>query len=673
MRPPASDRGATYLDHVRSQVPALPAPPATREGWERRLADVRKGLERSLGRMPAEDCDLDPEVLGTTVRDGVAIERLTFQSRPGVRVTANLYRPEVLAVKAAAVLAVHGHWTWARMDPHVQARCLGLAKLGYVALAVDAFGAGERAVEPGPGTYHGGLLGASLWPAGVPLLGLQVYDNRRAVDYLISRPEVDADRIAITGASGGGNQSLYAGATDSRLKGVVPVCGIGTLRSYIGLGCCVCEVLVGGLTYASTGDLLALMAPRALLVINATQDSIQFSVGEALKSVDYARGRYRVLGAEAKIRHLAVESGHDYNQPMREAMYGWLDRWLREKGDGSPVAEPAVTPLEPSALRCYPDGRSRPRTIVTIPEFAFREGRARLEALPPAADHRPRFEADSLHMRSVLTDDILGPSPRPVPLDLKIGQEEEGFEKSLEITTESGLCLKGRFLGTTAGRIVRGPALLLRPEGIASADDPLVRDLRTGGAPRHVISVELRATGSGKPEGAGIQGASDHNEAEWALWMGRPLLGQWSWDALRWIEAIEGFATRDEPPPVLVGVGPFSLVALIAAAFHPTVRVATVGGPVSFVGEGPWAKWNLGVIAPNILDVGDVGHLASLVAPRGLAITRGVEPDGRAASKDRFREAYAPTRTVYKALRAESHLSLSPSENLAALLATWED
>ena len=70
---------------------------------------------------------------------------------------------------------------------------------------------GERAVEPDPGTYHGGLLGASLWPAGVPLIGLQVYDNRRAVDYLISRPEVERVKLAITGASGGGNQSLYAG------------------------------------------------------------------------------------------------------------------------------------------------------------------------------------------------------------------------------------------------------------------------------------------------------------------------------------------------------------------------------------------------------------------------------------------------------------------------------
>ena len=116
------------------------------------------------------------------------IERLTFQSRPGVRVTANLYRPRATGHRLPGVLSVHGHWAWARIDPVVQTRCIALARLGYVCLCVDAFGSGERAIEPAPGTYHGGLVGASLWPVGTPLLGLQVYDNRRAVDYLISRP-----------------------------------------------------------------------------------------------------------------------------------------------------------------------------------------------------------------------------------------------------------------------------------------------------------------------------------------------------------------------------------------------------------------------------------------------------------------------------------------------------
>ncbi len=147
--------------------------PATLDGWDRRLAVGARGDcgDRS-GECPGHPCPLDPETLGVLNRDGYAIERLTFQSRPGVRVTANLYRPDPIRGQYPGVISVHGHWSWARVDPHVQPRCIGLARLGYVVLCLDAFGAGERAIEPGPGTYHGGLVGASLWPVGTPLIGL---------------------------------------------------------------------------------------------------------------------------------------------------------------------------------------------------------------------------------------------------------------------------------------------------------------------------------------------------------------------------------------------------------------------------------------------------------------------------------------------------------------------
>ncbi len=381
-----------FVQAVATRLAARPVP-TTLALWDDRLAAVRAGLVRSFGRVPDAPCGLEPEILGTLNRDGYIVERLTFQSRPGVRVTANLYRPDPLTGRAPAVLSVHGHWAWARIDPHVQSRCIGLAKLGYVVLAVDAFGAGERAIKPEAGTYHRALLGASLWPAGTPLLGLQVYDNRRAVDYLISRPEVDPARLAITGASGGGNQTLYAGATDSRLAAVVPVCGIGTYQSYVRTACCVCEVNIGGLTYATTGDLLAMVAPRALLVISASRDAVQFSAAEAAKSVAMARGRYALLGQVEKIRHITIDSGHDFNQPMREAMYGWLEHWLRRRGDGRPVAEPSFNVEDVAALRCYPDATTRPRTIVTIPEFAQREGRDRLATLRKVPDHRERWRA----------------------------------------------------------------------------------------------------------------------------------------------------------------------------------------------------------------------------------------------------------------------------------------
>jgi dienelactone hydrolase len=653
MKPAASPPDRPYLDYIRDQVRAirrrLPAePPATEAGWTKRLQSVREGLIRSIGRTPDTPCDLAPEILGTLKRDGYAIERLTFQSRPGVRVTANLYRPENPKGPSAAVLCVHGHWAWARIDPNVQARCIGLARLGYVVLAVDAFGAGERAIDPKPGTYHGALTGASLWPTGVSLLGLQVYDNRRAVDYLVSRPEVDPKRLAITGASGGGNQSLYAGALDDRFAAVVPVCGIGTYESYLGTGCCVCEMNAGGLTYATTGDLLAMMAPRALLVVNATQDAVQFSVAEAAKSVAFARTRFQSLGVDARLRHTTVESGHGYNKEMREAMYGWLDRYLRGQGDGRPVTEPVIALEEPQTLRCYPDAASRPKSIVTIPEFAQSEGRARLAALPKPPDHLQRWEAEAAQLRAAMERLVAGPTAISGPAARNGGDV-------WTIQPEPGITVQGRRIGSAKPD---APVLLLRHEGQAPPDDPVVKALTASG--RSVLTVDLRATGQGKPEGGVVHGVTDHNEAEWALWIGRPLLGQWVRDALAWIDA----ARCSE----IVGVGPFGLVGLIAAGLRPSrvTRVGLVNPLVSFVADdtAPWSGVPMGLIVPNLLETADVSQLAALVAPNRLVIAGGVEPTGKPA---RMADAFRFTRKVYGLTKSIDLLTLLDSPNLADL------
>src|ERR1043166_4065601 len=175
--------------------------PTTMQAWTTRRNDLRRAMLDAMGPVPEKDCPLEPRVLGVLKRAGYRIERLIFQSRPDGWVTANMYTPDPAKDKLPAVLVVHGHWAGARRDPVVQARCLGLVQLGFVVLAVDAFGAGERFTSPRLGSYHGALYGSTLWPTGHTLLGMQIYDNQRAVDYLATRPEVDIRKLGITGAS----------------------------------------------------------------------------------------------------------------------------------------------------------------------------------------------------------------------------------------------------------------------------------------------------------------------------------------------------------------------------------------------------------------------------------------------------------------------------------------
>ena len=339
---------------------------------------------------------------------------------------------------------------------------------------------------------------------------------------------------------------------------------------------------------------------------------------------------------------------------MREAMYGWLDRWLRDKGDGRPVPEPAMTLEDSQTLRCYPDGPSRPKTIVTIPEFALREGRARLAELPKAPDHPQHWEADAMRIRGALGD-LVGPTPAPPAFDTN--------RPGLRLQTEPGIVVRGQSFGVDP-HLHRGrEVLILRHEGEARFRDPIVSAFTDSG--RGVITVDLRATGRAKPESGTVHGLTDHNEAEWALWIGRPMLGQWVRDTVALIDANGAIRSAVD----LVGSGPFGLVALIAAGLRPgrVERVGLVGPLVSFVGldATPWAKLPMGLIVPGLLETADVGHLAALIAPAKLVIAGGVEPSGEPVTPARLAEAFAFTRSVYTMLKAGDRLTLLNSTDLA--------
>jgi cephalosporin-C deacetylase-like acetyl esterase len=658
---------SSFVEFVRSQTRAARAgdtPPQTLEDWTRRRLQIRTRLARAYGEFPATPCTLDPQLLGTIDRDGYRIERLIFQSRPGVWVTANAYVPTHATGKRPGVLSVHGHWPWARIDPVPHARAIGLVKLGYFVLAVDAFGAGERAIEPSRGTYHGSLLGASTWPVGTPLVGLQVYDNMRAADYMISRPEVDGDKLAITGASGGGNQSMNAGAWDERFKAVVPVCSVGTYDAYVGAACCVCEVLPGGLTIAEEGDILALVAPRALLVISATRDAHQFSVGEAEKSVARARPAFELLDASDRLRHVAIDSGHDYNRPMREALYGWLARWLKDEGDASPIAEPEISLEEVDRLRCFPDN-VRPASFTLMPAFVHEQAKQNVRRLV-RPDHRERWEADALLMKTRLETRIFGGFPRSTAGKFEAAEPSHGQdtrEQPFVLYPEPGVPIPCVLLRRKNLQGALGTVILVDPAGKEAAlKTRMVHTLLDGGW--QILALDLRATGETAVANDTVTDAIDHNSTEWSIWMGRPILGQWCWDLMRAMDELEARDDVDVRNLALVGSGAGGLAAICTAALDERVRsVAAFGLLASFVTPLAPQGHRMATFVPFILEIGDVAHLAALVAPRRLIIARPVDAQSQSLNDQASSLAFSFTQQVYHwyatpgALRIEASFS----------------
>jgi dienelactone hydrolase len=656
-----------FDNFLRAAAQALHAkdePPVQRKEWEARRGALRSAMFAAMGPFPDQPCPLEPKELGVLKRDGYRIEKLIFQSRPDVWVTASAYVPEGAKGKAPAVLVVHGHWAGARRDPVVQARCLGLVKLGFFVLAVDAFGAGERFTRPALGTYHGALYGSTLWPVGQTLLGMQVYDNRRAVDYLLTRPEVDGERLGITGASGGGNQTMYAGALDERFRAVVPVCSVGTYQAYLRAACCVCEVLPGALRFCEEGDVLALVAPRALLVINATKDAFQFSVGEAEKSVARARPIFRLYNVEKQLQHATFESPHAYNQAMRETMYGWMTRWLKEEGDGQPIPEPKHDVEKPEDLACFPD-ENRPKGFLFPPSFAAREAAGLLAKFRERKpDHAEDWVSTAVHMRSVLRKQVFGDFPTPPRSSAQLGAAATAdgvLTTPLVLQCEPELPLHAVLKQKTATEGKTPACVLLHLDGKAKAlEHPLAAGLVQKGW--LVLAPDLRATGEMKPPGDGVHDATDHNSTEHALWVGRPLLGQWVFDVLVLLDWLGLQAGLDRRRFAVAGLGQAGVVALCAAGlFDDRVSVAAaVDAPLSYVTEeayGPGTR--MGLLAPGILRVGDIPQLAALSAPRRLILAGGVTPQGQKRTEKQLREAYAFTSLIYKLHKAEDQLSLA--------------
>ena len=655
-----------YLEFIRASaqrdVAAGGAPLPDLAAAQRRLAVVRKRLYEAWGGFPETPCELSPKKLGEVDRVGYTLERLLLQTYPGVWMTAHAYVPKKDG-KLPAVLCVHGHWKEAKQSPQVQARCIGLAKHGFFVLAVDAFGAGERGVGEALGEYHGEMTAATLLPTGKPLCGIQVYENMRAVDYLQSRPEVDPEKIGITGASGGGNQTMYAGAWDTRFKAVVPVCSVGTYNAYLGTACCMCEVVPGAASWCCEGEILGLCAPRGLMLFNASRDAPQFSVREARKSLSVAQTFFDLHGQPAALQQTVFDCGHDYSKTMRERMYGWMTLKLKGEGDGSPLPDPAMTLEDPESIRCYP-GNTRPDDWVTLPMFAAAEGERLVKRIEEPVDTAawerllPKMQENllrsSVFANNPKTDDLASRTSILTSVD-GINSGDQPFE------SEPGVTLSAHV--TTVIRDSKLPVNLAIIVNLDPANKDLVNAIgdKCMSADWAVLEPQLRATWGTAPAHDIVGQAPDHNSAEWGLWVGRPLLGQWCHDLQR---AISTHRPENRGEIVVIGVGTAGPVVLAAAAVDKRItRVATVNSLASYISPVPYRGQRLGLMAPGILrDVGDIPQIAALISPRPLTIAGGVTGGGDVLDETKLKAAYRWTTGAYGLTAKEPALTIRAGE-----------
>jgi hypothetical protein len=363
--------------------------PDSEAAWKARAARVRQQIlvSQGLHPMPTKK-PLEPVVHGRIEQDDYTVDKVYFQSMPGFFVTGNLYRPRDVETPAPGVLCPHGHWADGRFHDcgeksvrqqivqgaerfedggrsPLQSRCVQLARMGCVVFHWDMIGYADSQ-QISSGVIHGfakqrpemnqaeewGLFSPQAESHFQSAMGLQTYNAIRALDFLTSLPDVDDDRIAVTGASGGGTQTFILSAIDPRIAVSFPAVMVSTAMQ----GGCTCENASGLRIGTGNVEFAALFAPKPLGMTAANDWTKEMST----KGFPELQRLYELLGAKDRVSLTSLTHfGHNYNYVSRAAMYSWMNRHLR-LGWAEPVVEESYERLAAEDLTVWDDDHPRP-------------------------------------------------------------------------------------------------------------------------------------------------------------------------------------------------------------------------------------------------------------------------------------------------------------------------
>lgn len=600
-------------------------PPASRAAWARRRRELREQILVATGLWPMlPKSPLRPRVYGRLDREGYSVEKVVLCTLPGFYLTGNLYRPNGAAAAAAAgrrapgVLCPHGHWDQGRFEELVQARGAGLARLGCVAFLYDMVGYGDS--KPFGHTFRDSRMDR----LGMSLTGLQLWNSLRALDFLRALPDVDPERIACTGESGGGTQTFLLAAVDERVRVSAPVCMVSTGFQ----GGCECENCPSLRLDTDNVEIAAAAAPRPQFLVGATGDWTKEIVENGFPQI---QATYRLLGHPEQTGVVRFDAGHNYNQQSREAVYGWFSHWLLGHKSALPIHEAPFAPEPQAALSCY-DAR-RPRPVDEVDAAALKETLARIvaeqaEALSPHSAGQWRRARRVLRVGLLHRLAVRLPAAKEVLMEpgpagqIFLGRRGAGDRIPAHLWPPGGTP------GHTATLIVSPESLVARGK---TAQAPAIRQLCQIG--QTVLAIDALGVGEHGPAPAsGDRFFTTYN---------RTLLAEQVQDVLTALAFLRG------QPGIhrvnLLGEGAMGPVGLLARAMDPDVARAAIdadGFEYAADCDEPADR-----ALPGILRFGGLRAAAALAAPGPLLLhhTSGVlDPAwaGRAYKLEGHPQAY---------------------------------
>ncbi len=646
----ARDSGARHVEQL-GQL-------ATKADAENYVRSAQERVRKSFGPLP-QRTPLNPQVTGTVARENYRIENVIFESRPGFPVTANLYIPQGQTGPMPAVVGTCGHSTNGKAAEAYQAFAQGLARLGYVCLIYDPIGQGERlqyvnedlSAKIGIGVREHLQAGNQQFLVGEFFGMWRAWDGIRAVDYLLTRPEVDPQHIGVTGNSGGGTMTTWLCGVEPRWTMAAPGCFVTTFRRNLenelpqDTEQCPPRALALDLDHA---DFLAAMAPKPIIILAKERD--YFDVRGAEETYDRLRRLYRLLDAEDNVALFVGPTGHGYSQENREAMFSWfnratgkapaaadgqLDGVLRSNGEVIFTAEPEITIEQDETLWCTPQGQvaavGNTRTV-----FDFTR-----EKSQQLASSRKPLRGEPLR-RAVANVLKLPADPRGVP-DYRnwryLGSRGYPTEYAMAYTVDTEPGIHAIVYRLTDQRWHSRPPrggqrAILYVAHLSSdrelRDEPLIREVIQAEPASPVFACDVRGIGESLPNTCDPGSfhdpyGSDYFYAIHSLMLDRPYLGQKTFDVLR---VVDWLASLGHCEIHLVGRGWGALTATFAAVISGSVKQVTLKNALTSyaeIAESEHYDWPLSALLPNVLSHFDLPDCYAELAVKQL---RQIDPWG---------------------------------------------
>jgi dienelactone hydrolase len=610
---------------------------------------VRDTFWKLAGERPAIT-PLNARTLGTFERDGYRVEKILYESVPGFHIPANLYLPASGAAPYPGVLFQMGHSGNGKAYDSYQRCCQGLARLGYVVLAFDPMGQGERVYYPNASLRATRLRssdeehthpGKQMLLLGDTCTRLQLWDAVRSLDYLAAHPMVDPKRLASTGQSGGATLTMLLTAVDERLAAAAVMMGntenfaCANFNPPGSTDDAEQNLLGGGPLGFDRWDLLYPLAPKPLLIQVSARDFFGTYSPSYLTSgaEEFARLKtvYEKLGQAGRIAWRETPLPHGLSYDSRMEVYNFFGRWL--KGDTKPVQEEPPVKPEPDETLWVAQSGNVVRTFGGKTPFQLNKERT-----------PPKLPAP--------LDGLLGVR-RPAE-SLRAGVLRRGASQGVdveawEVSSAPQVWVPPWVFIPRSSDPSKPVVLALEPGGRNGRwrEGDLYQNIARAGYPLCV--PDLRGIGDLDPEfGRGSSGYQRSHQSEenyaWAsLILGSPLLGQRVTDILAVIQALANYPALAGRKLRLAAQGKMTVPAAFAAALSPRVdSLYLSGGLVSYRSLVNTENYfySFANFAPKLLLHTDLPEVIAGLAPRPVALAGTVDAAGSRVEANRVGELY---------------------------------